>query len=84
MNREDIFEIVTRHIGDIIPKLRTHAFQRDDRLKELGVNSVDRAELVIMAMESLSLRIPLVEVSGSKSIGELADMLFEKLGSGGE
>jgi polyketide biosynthesis acyl carrier protein len=78
MNREDIFELITRHICEVIPELDGHQFQSADRLKDLGANSVDRAEIVMMTMESLSLQIPRVELTGTKNIGELADVFHEK------
>ena len=79
MNKDDIFKVIIRHISDIMPNLKDHVFQPNDQLKELGVNSIDRADVITMSMESLSLKVPLVEVAGAKNIGELADVLYEKL-----
>ncbi len=79
MNKEEIFERITRHTCDLIPELEIHAFQWSDRLKDLGANSMDRADIVMMTMESLSLRVPLVELAEVTNIGELADALYEKL-----
>ena len=78
MSEEEIFELIVRHTGEVIPELENHAFQPSDRLKDLGANSVDRAEIVMMTMESLSLQIPRVELSGMRNIGELAHVLHEK------
>lgn len=78
MNREEIFEMVRRHACTVIPELEAHVFQPGDRLADLGANSVDRAEIIAMAMESLALQIPRVELFGAKNIGELVDVLHEK------
>ncbi len=78
MNRDDIFELVTRHICEVIPELEGHSFKQDDQLKELGANSIDRAEIVMMTMEALSLQIPRVELAEVTNIGELTDALYEK------
>jgi polyketide biosynthesis acyl carrier protein len=78
MNRTDIFELVVHHICEVIPELEDHSFKPSDRLVELGANSVDRAEIVSMTLESLSLQIPRVELLGPKNIGELVDVLYEK------
>ncbi len=59
----------------VIPKLKKHKFQPEDRLKDLGANSLDRSEIIEMVMESLSLEIPRVKVFGAKNIGELVDIL---------
>ena len=78
MSLEDILELIARHTCDVIPELEGHTFKPDDRLKDLGANSVDRAEIVMMTMESLSLQIPRIELAGATNIGELAHVLHEK------
>ena len=78
MNKEHIFELVVRHACEVIPELEGHEFQPAERLADLGANSVDRAEIVALTMESLSLQIPRVELFGAKNIGELVNVLYEK------
>lgn len=78
MNEKDIFDIVIRNICEVIPELSNHEFKYSDRLTDLGANSVDRAEIVTMSMEALSLNIPRVELHGVKNIGDLAKVLYEK------
>jgi len=78
MNKKDILELIIRHIYEVIPELEGQLIKSSDRLVELGANSVDRAEIVAMAMDSLSLQIPRVELFGAKNIGELVDVLYEK------
>lgn len=77
-DRGAIFELVTRHAREVVPELEAHAFQPTDRLADLGANSVDRAEIVMMTMEALGLRIPRVELFGARNIGELVEVIFEK------
>lgn len=79
MEKEHIFELVVRHACEVIPELEGHAFQPRDRLTELGANSVERAEIVTLLLESLSLRIPRVALFGATDIGELVDAVHEKL-----
>ncbi len=78
MKKEDIFEIIVRNSCEVIPELEGHVFKPSDRLTDLGANSVDRAEIVAMTMEAISLQIPRVELFGAKNIGELAEVLYEK------
>ncbi|NEQ16370.1 MAG: acyl carrier protein, partial [Moorea sp. SIO3E2] len=47
--------------------------------KKLGIDSVNRAEIIMMVMEDLSLNIPRIELAGAKNIGELADLFAAKL-----
>jgi len=77
-DREAIFELVIRHAREVVPELQGHAFQPTDRLADLGANSIDRAEIVTMTMETLGLRIPRVELFGATNIGELVDVLLQK------
>ena len=78
MNRYDIFKLVVIHICEVIPELENHEFKPSDRLVDLGANSIERVEIIMMLMEDLKLNIPKVELSGAKNIGELADALYEK------
>ena len=81
MPKAEIFTLIARHAGDVVPTLKDHEFQRSDRWLHLGTNSLDRADIIEATMESLSLRIPRVEVFGTRNIGELVDVLHEKLTS---
>jgi polyketide biosynthesis acyl carrier protein len=81
MNKEEIFKLIAKHTCEVIPELEGREFKYDDRLVDLGANSIDRAEIVAMTMESLSLQLPRVELFGAKNMGELADILHGKLQS---
>jgi polyketide biosynthesis acyl carrier protein len=78
MTREDIFAIVTRHAREVVPTLQQHCFKPGDSLRELGANSIDRSEIVLMTLESLSLSIPLVETARARNIDELVGVLHAK------
>lgn len=79
MKKEELFNLITTHCCDVIPLLKNHSFQPEDRLKDLGANSLDRSEIIDMTMESLGLEVPRVDLFGAKSIGELVDIFHEKL-----
>lgn len=81
MNKQAILELIGYHICEVIPALKGYGFKPNDRLIDLGANSMDRADILTMTMEGLSLQIPRAELFGAKNIGELADMFFEKLQS---
>ena len=78
MNREQIFEIIASHAREVLPDLASHRFQSSDELKELGANSIDRSEIVMLTLESLKLQISLVEIAGAQNLGELAELLHAK------
>lgn len=78
MNQDEVFDIIVRHTREVLPDLQTHAFAPTDSLRSLGANSVDRADIVMMTLESLSLNIPLIELAKAESVGELARIIHAK------
>ena len=78
MTRDGIFQIIVQHTCEVIPELELHSFFETDRLAELGANSLDRADIVMMTLESLSLEISLVELAKAKNLGQLTDIIYEK------
>jgi polyketide biosynthesis acyl carrier protein len=78
ITRDNIFNIIVQHTCEVVPELEKHSIVETDRLADLGANSMDRADIVMMTLESLSLKIPLVELARAKNIGEFTDLLYEK------
>lgn len=79
MTKTKLLDLIAQHTREILPGLEAHQFVADDRLADLGANSVDRAEIAMLVQESLSISIPRVELFGPKNIGELADLFLQKL-----
>lgn len=79
MKREEIIEVVKRHICEVIPEIEESDIKLSDSLSDIGANSVDRAEILMLIMEGTSLQIPRVELFGAKNIEELVELLYEKL-----
>jgi len=79
MNSEKILEVIIANIKDVKPDIENHVFQADDKLADLGANSVERSEIIIMTMEKLDLRISLVDTYGPTNIGELAQLFSDKM-----
>ena len=78
MSKEHIFEIIVRHTKEILPDLEGHTFQPTDSLRALGANSVDRADILMMTLETLELSIPLIDMAKAENIGELAGITHAK------
>lgn len=79
MNKEQIFKIIKKSTCEIAPELEEVLISPTDSLKSLGIDSVNRAEIIMMVMEDLSLNIPRIELAGAKNLGELADIFACKL-----
>lgn len=78
MDKEDIFQIIKNNIADIVPEILEKGIKIEDSLKDLGANSVDRMDIVIKTMETLGIKIPLVELGRAANIQSLVDLLYEK------
>lgn len=79
MTQDKIFNIICAHAREVIPALSNYEFKCDDKLKNLGANSMDRSEILMMTLESIGLRIPMIALAGANNIGELSEILHEKL-----
>ncbi len=81
MTKNQIFETIKKYTYEIAPELEEKAIEPTDSLKNLGIDSVNRAEIIMMVMEDLSLNIPRIELAGAKNIQELVDLFAAKVGS---
>lgn len=79
MTVQQIFELIVGNLVDVMPDLAQHSFQMTDSMKELGANSIDRMEVVVSTLEALDLKLPLVATIAAANMGELAELLHEKL-----
>lgn len=79
MNEEEILCVIAQHAREVLPALASHDFKSVDSLRDLGANSIDRSEIVMMTLESLNLSIPLIEIAKAENIGELATLLSNKI-----
>lgn len=79
MSREQILDIMRDRIVDILPDLSPEQIQREDSMKDLGANSIDRFDIISDTMGELNLKIPLVQFGSLKNIGEVVDFLYEQL-----
>ncbi|MDQ3288682.1 MAG: acyl carrier protein [Pseudomonadota bacterium] len=75
MTVDDIFKILVNHTREVLPEVEDHDFRMEDSLRELGANSIDRSEILMLTLESLSLSIPLIVVAKAENMGELAGLL---------
>ncbi|MEV0689374.1 acyl carrier protein [Streptomyces sp. NPDC050388] len=77
MTKEEIFPLITEAIREILPELADHTFQDSESLEDLGANSMDRAEIVMIVLEEMDLEVPLVDTYGPRNLGELAERLSD-------
>jgi polyketide biosynthesis acyl carrier protein len=79
MTTESVLAVIKQVIFEVLPQSRGSEIDPTHALEELGANSVERADIMLMVLEKLNLNISLVEVFGPRNIGDLAELLNAKL-----
>lgn len=69
-----------RRVLEVLPDLDPAQVTDGSSLKELGANSVDRADVVTMTMDDLGISVPVREFHDVRDIGSLARLLRGHLG----
>lgn len=77
MDEVQIFTQMKEVILDVLPTIETKSITPTNSLRDLGANSVDRAEILIRTMAELKLKIPLIEFGKAKNINELIAILMK-------
>ncbi|MDQ1350636.1 MAG: polyketide biosynthesis acyl carrier protein [Acidobacteriota bacterium] len=75
MTQLDVFQTVKRVTLEVLPFLPPEEVSIEKSLKDLGANSIDRMEVVTRSMESLGIKVPLVEFGKVKNLEGLVDVL---------
>lgn len=84
MTKEAIFEIIKRNLLEILPDLPADSIVPSQSMKDLGANSVDRADVVIQTKEELGLKFPLHELGGLENMQALVDFFHTKAANQGD
>ncbi len=79
MSKEEIMEAIVQVCIGVLPVLKSHEFQPSESLRDLGANSLDRSEILENAMATLGVDIPRVDMHRAENIGQLVDLLHDKI-----
>lgn len=74
-DNDHIFAVVKRCVLDVVPDLDPALIDPDSTLADLGCNSIDRADIVTMAMEELGVSVSVSEFRQDQTIGWLVEVL---------
>jgi acyl carrier protein len=77
MTREDVLEVVMRHLVDTIEELEGVEIDPAKSMKDLGANSLDIVEVVSASMRELKVKVPRSELNKLENINQLADLLHK-------
>jgi polyketide biosynthesis acyl carrier protein len=79
MGSDAVFATLLAQIRDVVPELSGHAFVRTQSMADLGVNSIERSEVLLLTLDVLGLKTPPREFHGARNLGELSDLIHAKL-----
>jgi len=79
LDRDSILAIIIGQIRDVVPELEAKPITGADSMADLGVDSIERSEILMNTLEAIDLDLPMVQLHGPRNLGELADLLHAKL-----
>lgn len=80
MDRDHILSVLIGQIREVVPELEERTIAATDSMAALGVDSIERSEILMNALEALGMDVPMVQLHGPRNLGELADLLNAKRG----
>ncbi|MGD3110842.1 phosphopantetheine-binding protein [Streptomyces sp. YGL11-2] len=72
---DDVFNLVRTHLLAIRPDLAADSVRPDCSMRELGVNSLDRLDVVVATLTDLGVEVPNDELAAATDLGELAEII---------
>lgn len=77
LTQDHAFTTLKTVFADIIPEVDTARITLDDSLRDLGANSIDRADIITETMEQLDVTVPMVRFADAKNIGDIIAVICE-------
>ncbi len=78
LNKNEVFEVIKQNIVKVLPGISKEQVDIGKSLSELGANSIDRMEVVVLSMESIGIKFPLVELAEIKNLEGLVEFFYNK------
>ena len=78
VSREAVERIVREVIAVVLPSVPAHEIATDKHLKDLGADSVDRVEIVLMLLDRLHLDEPMSSFNRLPDVDSLITFLHER------
>jgi polyketide biosynthesis acyl carrier protein len=75
MDEQTIFEVIRRNVLAVVPEVAAEAIVADCTLSDLGLNSLDRVDVVTLAMEELGISVPVHEFHRGDTIEALVKVM---------
>ncbi|TXD40807.1 acyl carrier protein [Lujinxingia vulgaris] len=77
MTKEEIIEIIKKHLKDNLDDIDIDTVSADSSMRDYGANSLDMIEVVSATMRELKIRVPRSELADVQTIDALAAKFLE-------
>ncbi|MFC0498028.1 acyl carrier protein [Streptomyces mutabilis] len=75
MSQDQIFQTLKEVFVDVVPEVEIDRITLQDSMRDLGANSIDRAEIITETMEQLDIAVPMVSFAEARNIGDIVAVL---------
>lgn len=75
MDAQTIFEAIRRNVRAVVPEVEAEQIAPDCTLSDLGLNSLDRTEVIILTMAELAISVPVREFHRGDKIAALVEVM---------
>lgn len=79
MNDEPIFNTIKTAIGTVMGSLAPPVITQSDSLREMGANSLDRAEILMQSMDDLNVRVPMLSFAEAHNLADIVAVFASAL-----
>ena len=73
-----IASIIKRQISDIILDVDIETLSMSSSMRELGLNSIDRVDVIMNTLETLEQDVPLVDFASAKCLGDIVKIIGDR------
>lgn len=74
MTHDETYHTFLNCLIEVFPEVSSRKISPQDSLRDLGANSVDRAEIIMLTLSCLKIHVPLINFAQAKNIGDLVDI----------
>lgn len=76
MDKNTLFDYLKANLYACVPELEDTDIKITDSLADLGANSVDRADIIMMTLEDVNISIPLISFKDARNIEGIIDVIL--------
>jgi len=78
MSSPDVFETFKSVFVEVVPDVDVNGIAPDDKPRELGANSIDRAEIITETMQKLGISVPMVTFAAADTVGDIVAIMSDQ------